>query len=101
MPIRCYLKKIENNKEELEDLKKHGLKENSRGISRFSKGGMRVDKEEILESLINDLEATIQADMHEIQQIQKALSVIANDRYYSTVHGWYIEGGRRRNSRKP
>jgi len=86
------LTKIESNREELQDLKNHGLKENSRGISRFSKGGIRVDKADILESLINDQEASIQADTHEIEQIQKALGVIASDKYYNTVHARYIEG---------
>ncbi len=83
--------KLEDDREELEDTRKYGLKERSHSITRFFKSGVRLTPEEIMEAVIIDLEATIAATSHELEAMDKALASIQDDPYYLAVDGKYIQ----------
>ena len=84
------LQKIENDKEKLKELKTHGLQETSKGITRYDKSGTRLDKDDVLEALIQDLEITIQIDSHEVAAMTDALRIISDDTYYVAIEGRFI-----------
>ena len=83
-------KKIEDDKEKLEELLEHGPKRQSKDIVRFKRTGYRIDPEEMLGALIQDLEATIAADENEIETVYRAMESFADDPYYPVVTGRYI-----------
>ena len=83
--------KLADDKEALEDVKKYGVKNKSRSITRFMKSGVRLTPEEALAAVVMDLEADIAADEHEIRVMERALASIADDEYYATVTGKYID----------
>ncbi|MDR1703934.1 MAG: hypothetical protein LBS19_04520 [Clostridiales bacterium] len=59
-------KKIQNDKEKVEELKNSGPQDRSTSLVRFQKGGLRVSPEDMLDAVIRNLEATIVADEYEI-----------------------------------
>lgn len=83
--------KLEDDREALEDVKKYGVKNKSRSITRFMKSSVRLTPEEALAAVIMDLEAAIAASEHEIDAMERALASIGNDEYRLTVTGKYIE----------
>lgn len=83
--------KLEDDREELEDIRKYGLKERSHSITRFFKSGVRLTPEEIMEAVVIDLEAAIAATSHELEALDKALASIRDDPYYLAVDGKYIQ----------
>ena len=83
--------KLADDKEALEDVKKYGVKNKSRSITRFMKSGVRLTPEEALAAVVMDLEADIAADEHEIRVMERALASIADDEYYATVTGKYFD----------
>ena len=86
------IKKVEDARERLGDLRSIGKPERSKDVVRFSRSGRRQSPEEILEALIQDTEASIAADEVEIETINKALENIQDDPYYLVVKGRYFEG---------
>lgn len=84
-------KKAEDDRERLEELKTYGPRNRSKSITRFIKSSIRLTPEEILAAVITDMEATIAADEYEIETMERALSTIADDEYYRTVTGRYID----------
>ena len=84
--------KLEVDKERLDEIKTYGPRSRSKSITRFGKSSVRLTPEEILEAVVTDMEATIAADEYEIERMEKALSIIADDEYVKTVTGRYIEG---------
>lgn len=84
-------RKIADDKDRLEEIKKYGPRGRSKSITRFTKSGVRLSPEEIFEAVVMDMEATIAADQYEIDAMEKALSVIKDDEYYMTVIGRYLE----------
>lgn len=84
-------RKIADDKERLEEIRKYGPRGRSKSITRFTKSGVRLSPEEIFEAVVMDMEATIAADQYEIDAMEKALSVIKDDEYYMTVIGRYLE----------
>lgn len=84
-------KKLEDDRERLEELKTYGPRGRSKSITRFSKSSVRLSPEEIYEAILVDMEATIASDEYEIEAMEKALAQIENDEYYETVIGRYIE----------
>ena len=86
-------KRIEENRESLEELRTYGVRGKSGSITRFCKsGGLRLDPEEAKDRLIQDMESRIAFDQTEVDTMEKALSTIAGDAYYKTVEGKYIGG---------
>lgn len=83
--------KLKSDIERLEEIKKYGPRERSKGIGRFMKSGSRLSKEEILEAIIIDSEAVIDADSYEIETMENALKSIENDEYFITVSGRYFD----------
>ena len=83
--------KLADDKETLADVKKYGVKSRSHSVTRFMKSGVRLTPEEALAAVVMDLEADIAASEHEINMMERALAVIADDDYYATVTGKYIE----------
>ena len=83
--------KLEDDREELEDTRRYGLKERSHSITRFFKSGVRLTPEEIMEAVIIDLEAAIAATSHELEALDKALASIRDDPYYLAVDGKNIQ----------
>lgn len=85
------VRKVENDKQRLNELEETGAPAKSRDIVRFTRSGVRLTPEEILEALIADIKASIAADEHEIETILKALKNIEDDMYYVAVKGRYFE----------
>lgn len=83
--------KLSEDKERLEETRKFGPRERSKSITRFSKSGVRLSPEEIFDVMVMDMESTIAADQHEVDVMEKALSIIQDDEYYITVTGRYLE----------
>jgi len=84
-------RKLEDDKERLEEIKAHGPRHKSSSVSRFVRSGARLTPDEILEAVIMDAEATIAADEYELEVMENALDFISEDDYYLTVTGRYIE----------
>lgn len=85
------LEKIERDKKNLSELMTHGTHARSKCVVRFSRSGVRLSPEEILEAIIQDLTATIAADQHEADIIAAALDLIKNDPYYAVIAGKFLE----------
>ena len=83
--------KVISDKEKLQEIKTHGLRERSKSIIRFQRTGYRASPEEMLEAVTQDLEAAIAADEHEIGTVRRALEPFIDDPFYPTVAGKYIE----------
>jgi hypothetical protein len=86
------LQKIADDKEKLMDLTKTGAPKRSKSVTRFSRSGVRLTPEEILDALAQDINATIAADQHEADIIAAALKTIENDSYYAVIVGKYLDG---------
>lgn len=85
-------RKIADDRERLKEMKAGGAPGKSQSIVRFSRSGLRLSPEEMLEALAQDLRATIGVDEYEVQTIDTALATIADDPYYQAVAGKYIGG---------
>ena len=85
------VKKVEDNKQRLEELKQTGAPERSKDVIRFTRPGVRLSASEILEALIHDIEAGIASDEAEIDTVKKAVRNIEGDPYYLAVKGRYFE----------
>lgn len=83
------LKYINDCKEELEDMKKYGLKDTSKGIV-FMPSGSRMSPEDMLEAKMQDLQYRIQSNEREIKRIDSALESIKNDEYYKIIELKYL-----------
>lgn len=86
------LKKLKDNRQELKDLHTHGTKQRSKSLARFTRTGVRLSPEEILEAVTQDLEAKMAVDQYEIDTIKKALKTIEHDQYYKVVYSRFVEG---------
>ncbi len=64
----------------------------STSITRFQKSGVRLSNGEIIEALIKDIEATIAADEYEIETLDRALEIIADDTHAKVITCLYFEG---------
>ena len=82
---------VGDNRERLAELKKYGPRGRSKSITRFQKNGVRLSPDEIYDAIHADMEATIAADEYEVEVMERALAVVADDEYYPTVSGRYIE----------
>lgn len=83
--------KLADDRETLADVRKYGVKNRSRSITRFMKSGVRLTPEEALTAVVADLEAEIASGEHEIDVMERALASIADDEYRLTVTGKYID----------
>lgn len=83
--------KIVDDKERLDEWQTHGAPGRSQSIVRYSKSSVRVDPDEMLEGMIQDLRARIEIDEYEIATLDKALSSISGDSYYLSVKGKYLD----------
>jgi len=86
------LQKIADAKERLQELAENGPPAHSKSIVRFSRSGVRLTPDEILEALVQDMTAAIAADEYEADTIAGALRTIEGDVYYSTVAGRFLGG---------
>lgn len=84
-------RKVEQDKESLDEMIRFGPRERSKSIVRFQRTGYRATPEEMYEAILRDLEATIAADEHEIDTMRRALANIEDDPYYLTVKGKYMD----------
>lgn len=84
--------KLQEDKEKLEEIRTHGTPQHSKGIVRYSRTGIRLSPEEILDGIIKDMEATIAADQYEIDTVEKALAHVKDDPFYSAIEAKYFEG---------
>ena len=64
----------------------------SKSIVRFTRSGVRLSPDEIMEALVQDMTAAIAADEHEVETIADALRTIESDLYFQTVEGRFIHG---------
>lgn len=84
-------KKAAADTEKLAEIREHGPHGRSKSIVRFQRTGYRVDPEDMLDAIIQDLEATIAADQNEIDTVSRAMEAFKEDPYYPTVTGRYID----------
>ena len=84
-------KKVEADKVRLADFSEKGLKFHSAYIMRFKRTGYRVPAEDMLDAIIQDLQAGIAADENEIETLEQVLRVFEDDPFFPTVIGRYIE----------
>jgi hypothetical protein len=84
-------KKVIADKEKLAELRENGSHWQSKSIARFQRTGYRVSPEEMIDAIIQDLEATIAADEHEIETVRGVLEMFKDDPFYPTVTGRYID----------
>jgi hypothetical protein len=63
----------------------------SMSIVRFQRSSYRVEPEEMLDAIIEDLKAKIAADEHEIATVQWAMEPFKGDLFFPTVIGRYID----------
>jgi len=89
--IPILTRKVKEDIEKLEEIRTNGPQSRSKSIVRFQKTGYRVDPEEMLDAIIQDLEATIAIDKHEIETVRSAMEAFKDDPYYPTVTGRYID----------
>ena len=83
-------KKVKGDIEKLYELKTSGPHNRSKDMVRFSRTGYRVDPDEMLAAVIQDLEATIAAAEYEIETVREAMAPFSGDLYYPTVTGRYL-----------
>ena len=83
--------KVEKDRERLQELEEFGKPRRSKDICRFKKDGVRLTDEEILDGLVQDMNAKIAADEYEIQTIQEALEIVKDDAHYRTLTGRYFD----------
>lgn len=86
------VRKVEDAQLRLKELEQTGAPRRSKDVIRFTRTGVRVSPEEILDAMIVDIKASIAADEHEIETVKKALRNIEDDTYYVAVSGRYFEG---------
>ena len=85
------LAKLDDDKEQLQELTTHGARERSKSLVRFTRTTTRLSPDEILAALIQDLTATIAADQYEADTIAGALQTIEHDPYYAVIAGRFID----------
>ena len=84
--------KVEKDRERLQELKQDPhLPRRSKDICRFKRAGVRLTDEEILDGLVQDLNAKIAGDEFEIQTIQEALEIVKGDAHHRTLTGRYFD----------
>ena len=83
--------KLADDMERLQELQQYGPRERSKSVTRFMKDGVRLSREEVFEAQVMNLEAEIARDEHEIETMEKALSMIEGDPYYLAVTGRYLD----------
>ena len=86
------INKIESDKQYIDELINNGAPEKSKSVTRFSRSGMRLTPDEILDFLLQDTRAQIAKDEHEVERITAALKTIEDDPYYVTVTDKYFNG---------
>ena len=85
------IEKVKRDTAYLEDLQTHGLPRRSADIIRFKKSGVRVSDDEIIDALIQDMQARIAADEYEIQVMEEAMAPLKDDPYFLAVSGRYFD----------
>ena len=83
--------KLADDRERLQELRQYGPRERSKSVTRFMKDGVRLSREEVFEAQVMNLEAEIARDEHEIETVEKALTMIEADPYYLAVTGRYLD----------
>jgi hypothetical protein len=86
------LEKMASDAEELEQARRYGLPHRSKDIVRFSKSGSRIDPQEAQEALEQDIKAGMAANQHEIDTIDRALTIINGDTYADIIPLKYFQG---------
>jgi len=86
--LKC---KITDLKEKIEEVQAYGAPTRSKSVVRFSKTGMRLTPEEIAEALVQDMTADVAGNEAEIETIDKALTIIADDPYADIIALKYFE----------
>jgi hypothetical protein len=82
---------VAKDKVYLQDIQANGLHGHSRDLIRFKRAGRRMTDDEILEAMIQDLEAKIAANEHEINIVEDALAPLTSDPYFRAISGRYFD----------
>jgi hypothetical protein len=83
--------KVIDDREQIEELRENGLRGKSKGIVRYSRSTTRLTPEEIIDTLITDLEVSIAKNEYEIELLDKCLNAVREDKYFRCVEGRYID----------
>ena len=88
------MQRIEDNKEELEELESCGveaLRGHSMSLVRLIRPGMRLEPEEVHEAQLGELRARLAADEREVRKMQAVMNDIMDDPYYLAIEMKYIK----------
>lgn len=83
--------KIADDRGKIEDIHDYGAPTKSKSITRFQRSGVRIGTDDIAEAIIINTTADIAENELEIETIDKALSIIADDPYANIIKYKYFE----------
>jgi DNA-directed RNA polymerase specialized sigma subunit len=83
--------KVKDDRERVAELATHGSIERSTSLVRFRRSGSRVEPEDALDALIQDMAANIAATEYEIATMEKALALIAGDQHVQIIPCLYFD----------
>lgn len=83
---------IEDRKSQINDLKKYGLPEKSKGITAIVESSMYTSKNEQIDNAIKSLEQNIYRTKVFIKHIDRVLNKFVKDPYYRIINLKYFEG---------
>jgi hypothetical protein len=84
--------KVENDKERLTELRIHGSPMHSKSVVRFDRTGSRLKPDEMIDAIVQDVNAQIAASEYEIETVEKALSIIESDPYFKIIPYSFFDG---------
>lgn len=84
--------KIADDLERIEEICAYGTPSKSKSITKYQRVGVRIGADDIADALIININADIAGNEFEIETIEKALSIIADDLYADIIKYKYFEG---------
>lgn len=87
-------KAIEERRNQVDDIRQHGLAEKSKSIVLMpvGGGGEKMDGEERIEEFIKSIEKSISISVRYLALVDHALSMIEDDQYYDLLIMKYFDG---------
>ena len=93
---RNFKRIVEEKKQEIVELREHGVPQKSKSIVAYSPGSSVqsgvVLPDEAVESAVHSVECAISSTVQVIGMIDKAMAALKNDPYYEVLEMRYLEG---------
>lgn len=88
-----FIDAVNTKKERIKDLKEHGIKRQSKSITKYGAGSGEIKTEnERLQDKIDSIETTINDTEQHIQTIDDALNKLSNDKFFRIIEMKYFKG---------